>query len=410
MFDKLKGLFKAKEPLELSIDKVTEFIDNQFSPELISINEKVSAETEACLGDFSGLKEAVLELKQRQDEDVFANSLKNKFCEKALSLIDGLEKPEANYKALKNFTEASGKIIDQISNIGFKEILHLRAFKEQMNKIAGKTRLIMEKNKRLDELISKALLKKLDLVGEKVTSIKKIRESAETAETELKNMEASISKLESGLKEKVLGMEEFLKDERFARLHSIKNNIEELERKKSAIKQEIATEFSGLDKTLKKFQHSGFADREAERTINSYIYDSDAFLIDNETKIKVILEKVLEKLENNELEIEEKRREKVVYLLNNFSLLAELKESYKNVVKEIAEKNRHKEELSQIYEEKAEKEMKIKTAEEILAKANEKKKALTTERDNKIKAFDAGIKNLEKMLSDLLKRGVSIQL
>ncbi|MCX6818594.1 MAG: hypothetical protein NT129_01175 [Candidatus Aenigmarchaeota archaeon] len=411
MFNKLRELFSPKPVIELGIEKIHEFIRNEFKADLEGAKKKISTMVEEIFREFSLLKALLNELKEKQHDVVFANSVKNKFCCRSLELIESLDKPEINYKALISFLEKSEYIINDISNIGFREMLHLRAFKEQMDSIAAKTKLIINKNKIAKDFINAdALLEKLDKLDDKIKSIKNTQETINALNQYIMTTEKDIANSENELKEKKQQLDAFLKNDAFLKMNSIRTELEKLAKNKGSVKQKIATEFSGIEKMLKSYQHSGFATREEEKIINDYLTASDAFLLDETLEIRTLLEKVKHKIDNKELDAEGKRYNKLLYILKEISSIASLRNDYKEIKKAIAEKNEQRDELMPIFDEKASYEKEIDDAQKSIADMLKKRDMLAAELESKKKGFEAGKNNFEYMVRDMLKRDVLIKL
>jgi len=411
MFNKLRELFSPKPVIELGIEEIPDFLSNEFKADLEEAKKKISTMVEEIFREFSLLKALLNELKEKQHDVVFANSVKNKFCCRSIELIESLEKPEINYKALISFLEKSEYIINDISNIGFREMLHLRAFKKQMDSIAAKTKLIINKNKIAKDFINTdTLLEKLDKLDDKIKSIKNTQETINALNQYIMTAEKDIANSENELKEKKQQLDAFLKNDAFLKMNSIRTELEALEKNKGRVKQKIATEFSGIEKVLKRYQHSGFATREEEKIINDYLTSSDAFLLDEKLEIGALLEKVRQKIDSKELDAEEKRYNKLLYILKEISSIASLRNEYREIKKDIAEKNGQRDELMPIFDEKAGYEKEIDDAQKRIADMLKKRDMLAAELESKKKGLETGKNNLEYMVRDMLKRDVSIQL
>jgi hypothetical protein len=412
MFDKLKELFAlGQRPLiELDIDEIPNFISNEFASEINQEKKKLSTTTEEIYTEFLSLKDLINKLKEKQHEAVFANSVKNKFCCRSLEMIENLEKPEMTYKLLRSFLDKSEDLIKNISNLGFKEMIHLRAFKEQMDSIANKTKLIISKNKIASDFIKGAILEKLDKIGDKIKSIKNHQETVEALSRYIKTTENDIADLENELIEKKKKLDDFLKNDNFIKFNQFDDELEELEKEKGIIKQKIATEFSGIGKVLKKFQHSDFATREEGQIINNYITDSDAFLLDKNLEIKRILEKVKQKIDSRELDAEEKRHDKILYLLKEFNSLTAIRNEYEEIEKTIVEKNEQKNKLLPLFGEKARYEKSIDDAQKGIAEMIKKRNSLVTETKSMEEVIEEGRNDLEFMVRSLLNSDVSVRL
>lgn len=410
MFDKLKGLFAAEKTLELGIDEVLALIRSEFASELKAADEKTGMLVGETCRELLLLKEMLISLKGKQSEHIFANAVKNKFCSRSLQFLEKVEKPEAGYGDVIKFSDNIRSLTTDVSKIGFREMLHLRAFKEQMDSIAGKVKLIIELNGKLDSNTREnALLKKIDNIEAVINDVRNNKISVTALEKEVKAETACIENAGKGIAEKKMQLEEFLKNDGFLKADSLAREVEELEKQRAIVKQHISTEFSGIDKVLKRFQYSGLANREEECLINSYITDSNAFLSDNSLKIRDMLERAGQKIGSQELEIGEKKHEKLIYLLENFEALISLRNQYKEIENTISEKNRQRQEIMPIFDKKALMEKEINDAEIKLEQLKKHRESIEAGMVQRKKDIEASGNELVIMIEELLKKDVVIR-
>ena len=110
MFDKIKGLFKPKPAVSLSIDSILGFLENEFTTEIKATQDRINIIIDDIVKEVSALKDTINELKEKASEDTYANSVKNKFCAQTLEMLEKVQKPGADYKSLSRFLAFSEKI------------------------------------------------------------------------------------------------------------------------------------------------------------------------------------------------------------------------------------------------------------------------------------------------------------
>lgn len=375
MFKAIKNMFGQKQQ-EIMFNDIPVFLDQELRNEEYSFMEKMKniiPEMEKRLAD---LKTAVIELDSKQSGSVYANTTKSKFSKRAMEIVDTDTVSEMNYCNVKAFTAALSSRLDEINHMDFKEIVHLHAFKPEMDKISLNFKMAREKLNEIEKTLSgfSNLEKKYDIIS-RFEKFFEIEKNQQIMKDDILSMEKDFAYFEQKLQEEYEKLDSLLKDEKFDRIKIAESEISETEKQLKSIEQHIYTEFMSVERVLKKYQH--LKGDEKDNIMNSYINDPfRAFMEDDSLEIKNRLERIEKSIMNKELDIEEKKLHRIIEIIKELDFLTTLKFQHIQLNEKLSELKKSLEDLSSIFNEKKEIEneienLKVKIAE--LRKSIERK-------------------------------------
>lgn len=357
------------------------------------------------MNDTEGL---LTELKNKGSDKKYSNSLKDKFSDRSREALRSITKPGMNYSEMEDFFKKLKKANEKIENIDIKELRHLREFKADMNKIVMKTKLMDKWIKNFEKALEKNnILKKVDEIKNNTNKIEESQERIKSAKEKIRNIEHSIAKQREVIENYKINYEKTKKYE------EMKERILEYESEMSIIRQKINTEFGVLEKPLRKFLYIKKDMTIHNRNlITKYIENSgEAFLVIDRNEIKNILENLIESFENKEIEIDEKRLEKINDLARSLDFMSSMRKQYHGLEEKI---NHLNEILKKEYEPMLEEIRKGELKKEELEKRLEDLETshnnfLKEEKDSENSFIENKIK-LEQKLSEILKRRIEIKI
>jgi len=330
MFEKFR-LFKA-EPLEIRLDELPLFLLGKFERERKDIESRLASRVKEISDNFSAIRDSAYALKSKSSSNTYANIIKNRFCDKVIK-SSGISCPASGYDEMREFISESAEIIRGVSGISMKELRHLHAFQEDMAKIAARIRLIEENVNYANKLIKDSTISKINGIKSDVERIKSSMQKI----GELKKMSEDLEKrsVEIG---NIIANHRIAFESTNAKLSEYaakRIGTRELEKKMEDIRQKIDNEFSGLDRTLKKFLYFGEMPKSEAANVKAYIKNpAEAFLeADEQNMIRQVLEDINNYRDKSVIDLDERRHEKVKELLRRFDFLVELRVYYKDLSK-----------------------------------------------------------------------------
>lgn len=355
------GIFRKKTHQEVDVKDLMPYLEARFKKDVSSSDEKMGLIISDVRENIITLNKLLDELQAKKEAasksfDSYSLSIKNKFCERALAIINEITYPEINYQDVKIFLINVSEHVKEISAINFKEFRHLHAFQDDLKKIASKLKEIDGKI-----TVSKEIMKKMGIVAsfdDIMDCVKKLEESSKKLselKSEVENLKNELNEKEHTMKIKSGEFAAFLKI--FEKLDGIKEERNRLEDELSLTKMKITTEFSGLDRLFKKLQH---IDEKPDKMLEEYIKNpADTFLSDSDMHIKNIINRINEMLEKKIIEADEKQQKRLSELEFSIEYLTLLKNEIARLSNKI---NDIKEEIKYFdvkFAEKNEKEMEM---------------------------------------------------
>lgn len=389
MLSGIRKLFSGEQS-ELKVKDVRDFISSNLGKELLLAQERLKAEIRKAAKELAILRQMYGELGSQGSKPDYPGSVKAKLCRRATELLD-ISEPEADHDGVLQFIRLSEDRLKSIGSIGYKEMIHLYAFKSDMQKIAAQTKQLISSLNSLAEHLDSSFVKKIDAVekcAERIERNRNLREETKAAAESAENAAAERRRLLEG---KVKSLKEFSEIEE--ELNSLQLDIEKAEAEMRFLDSKISEEFSGIEKLLKRYKHL----RKEKGVVDEYIKNpSNAFLfLDKELEIKEILDGVAAE----ESLRAERKFEKALQLRRGLDLLASLRGQHEALAQK---KSELEEKILKLSADASDKEYKLGEIQEIEAEIRrlESSKAETEE---EIKSLNAAVKGDTLQLSALFR-------
>lgn len=286
----------------------------------------------ANVRNIDELRSFLNELKGKNLENEFAKGSKNvkdSFCEKALRLLDGISMPPETLDGYRQFAGRVSKLVADFVALTPRQMLHLDFFYKDDMKIFSKML------KKIDDE-NKAVTMNVEGHYEKIKKLESLflEIRASTLEIE-KNNSLSTLEMEKDLEEKLAQAN--LID--LSELDTRENNIESLVKAKKEAVDAIISEFSQIERVLRKYQH---ASASKEKIIEKYISSPvEALREDNELKIRGLLRDCIRMHEARLIDVEEKRIEKMAEIEGSLDKFVVIKDKILLIGDQIAEEKNY---------------------------------------------------------------------
>lgn len=336
--------FKSKEPEkeEVLVSGASSWFDKKISNRLGNVNEELkqlfsNIEKEKLLfnKNLQQLKDAKLKNPNIPIRVVHAmQGNRDAYMKKAFLFSNSINIPELDYTKISAFCSNFSNLLEDFSQSSAKSYYILKEF------LSNEVSLVAKNIKSLDDSIKKIKdlfenekdgilftqglkddIKKL----EKMIRIKQqIKDQIEMEKERKISTVSFIKKLETKINT--------LKQSRdFSEFDSMNEELSETNKEIKKLESEITNLFAPLEKAMRKYAKIAVDD---EKLIVDYHNAAISSLIqDEELKIINILDNIERNIGNGEIELEEKKKKKVLSIIEkiNKDLLVELKTRYKNL-------------------------------------------------------------------------------
>ncbi len=330
------------------------------------------------------------------------------FLSTLASLYDKEEKEGMSYKELKRFAEKYKEELKTYHNVTLKPYAVLQHFfANESYAVAKNIKELDEEMKKIDALLKRQSTEALEEIQEHREELKRKMEEQLSIEQEKEEMKEEIQRfreLQQQAEEKKAKGEQ---SDGYQKYLKTKQQFEEQEKKSREHVAVLQHSFSVIEKAMRKY---GKEVPEQEAFVQQYCENPVVALqSDAERKILLTLEAVKEKLEKNELDIKDEKKEKISQELAqlNKSFFETWLQEYKQVQEEKATKEviLHADVSLQHYKE----------AEYMVAAYKQKADAgekQVAEKEENIKrlAIAETKEELEKEIGIALKREIEIQM
>lgn len=388
MLSRLKKML-SQEQHRISPGDAKQFMDARLGKDIIAAKGRLKAGIENVMGEYSGLRKLYAELAERDARMEFPNSVKAKLCKRALDLLD-VQEPHANYKALTVFLGASQENLRSIGALSYKEMIHLYAFREDMNRIAGRTKALIESLNRLAEELDRSLLKKIDSAESCAGRIDAGKARREDLVLRIGSLQKLAEEKRELLKDEIKSLKEFSSIEE--EMKRLKEKIGEAESGMRFLDSKISEQFSGCEKLFRKYKHAN----RRKGVIDSYIGDATkAFLdIDEGMEIRDILDGMAEHQEFRD----EKKFGNVARLRRDLDMLSSFREEYRSLK---VKKDGAEDDMLKLSSRASDKRYRLEDIEAAESEIRELEKEVE-EREKEVTAADEAIRSDMQQLAVLL--------
>jgi predicted nucleic acid-binding Zn-ribbon protein len=386
MFSSIRNIFGSKNIEEISFSDIPAFLDREFRKDEEGFRQRMQLLVPETGARIAGLRNAVSEMDGKKAGSVYTNTIKSRFCIRALGLLD-VSVPEHYYSSVSVFVSGLSSNLEELNHMNLKEIVHLYAFKPEMDKIALNFKALSEKLEEMKSMVSgaKRLREKQELVR-RFENIGALESELRRMQDGLASDENDIAYFNGKLQEEYDKLDLLLKNKKFEKIRINESEIIELEKEAKSIEQHINTEFLSIERVIRKYQYSRGLER--DHLLNEYINDPfTAFMSDDELGIKKRLEDIEMSIENREFGIEERKLHRVIELIKHLDFLVILRQQYGKTMQKLGELKGDSESLSPVFSEKKGIESEIENIKQKigeLEKSSEKKRKELAAKKEKI--------------------------
>lgn len=335
----LKKLFEKKPEImaeKVELSNLIEFLKSRNSTDIADIEKEVSRYKELIMKNFSELREIIDKMRHLKTNDPFSRAsvdVKNSFCDKAILIIARGPKIEMG---AHDFISASKKAINELNAITPRQVAHMKFFfSESLEEIVRKIKLILGSIDEFNEYMSTNIISDIESIQKDISSIRENEKKMLYFEKNMDEIDKEINELQA--KEQKQGSRTVDSDQN--RLNKLKGEMAALNRDKQMLFQEIETEFSVLEKIMKKYYHD-IAEKKEKALIEKYIDSSSNsfFIYDKDMQIRKVLEKMKNAIEKKELEAEDKKYVHLCSIIRNMDHFRQLRKKYQELMKSICDK------------------------------------------------------------------------
>lgn len=387
MLGRLKRLF-SEEQQESGVEGAQKIVEQAMAGEAAAARGRLQEEISKVMGEYAALRRLYAGLSETDATVDYQNTVKEKLCRRATELLD-VDEPEAGYTPVVDFLRLSEERLKSIGKLSYKEVLHLYAFKDEMNRIASQTKSLIGSLNSLAAEAEKSILKDVERFGGSVEKVAHNRSLKQELVSHIVLLEKEAAAKQGELEEKVSSLSEFSSLEE--QINDLKKSIGETNAEAGSIERRISEEFAGTEKLFRKHRHAAGL----KGLLDDYIKDPVGALlnIDKDSGIVDILDSMIE----NKDSIGPKGFGKISQLRRNIQLLLSLRDQLQELK---GKKTEHEDSLLKLSSRSSDKEYRVREIRET----QEEIKRLEREREEKL----LGMKALDSETRNELKKAAEI--
>ncbi|MBW3015494.1 hypothetical protein KY330_03670 [Candidatus Woesearchaeota archaeon] len=315
-FDFLKR-FKEKETVNVKFDDIEQWVDDWESNKFTEIRPRFERIKDKILEKKENLKEAIYvlkqsELKNKEIDGRVKNIMqgnKERYIEKVEKLIEMIKVPDKVEEVPGYCIDFIG-MLDKFDKDTIKNYrVTVELFPDEAGAVFSSIKDIFENVQKLKKLMHESRIENLSFLRDKINLTNKRLESRDVLLKNINEQEKTIQVKEKDLINKKEALDSLEKGEGLKNYYILKekeelflNKIKELEKKPFHL-------FSVIEAALRKYERVAID----EKLIKKYLDDSLKALIgDKELKILDVLEGLKSSIIKNEIELKDKKRDKVL--------------------------------------------------------------------------------------------------
>jgi len=337
MFERIKSMFR-KKPEEKRVEELTLEEAEKFYKERLAGMEKEALEkcrtAQATITNrFSTLKSlftALAEANIQEERAASSKVVKDRFAARALEIVDTTPGNELNSIAdMRKFYYDVTDILSALGNITPKQAIHIQFFfGEQMSKIAAETENICKDARSVNEILE-PLLRKEDALDSAFYEIASLQNGIRSDQERINQVLDDIIELKK--------RKEGMNIEDLSELESLREKLKDLIKKRREFKHRIETDFSSVARLLKKYRyHEQYSSKRDVKLLDEYIEQPhEAFLADDDMKIKKFLDEAVLLATSGDIDIDVKTIQRVETIFDNFDDLKKMKEEDAEITQEM---------------------------------------------------------------------------
>ncbi len=310
------------EEKEVSLDNLKQLTNDLINKRTEKINQNVDEIYSNIKKIKSKLKENLYSLRnaelQNKKIPTRAKQLmegnREAYVRKVSNFIERIELPEKdNYSEIIDFTESFNENMDNLNKSSYKGYQVMKEFfYNQTTDIAMSLKQLNENVKNLNKLMKGKELSKISSIKELINNLYKSKSKKEKLKQEIVEqkdiVEDSKNRIEA-IQKKFENIKKSTEYENYKKTYEEKEqNIKRIENEKD----ELIQYFAVLEKSLKKYKRDSLD----EKLIDKYLNDPNKALINDNYDIIEVLQKLKENIENNNLGLKEKKKEKTLDVIN----------------------------------------------------------------------------------------------
>ena len=407
MLNFLKRLFKKEEKKveKVMVDDLEKWFDghvNHFYGELDkdlgSFKEKLAEEIQKTKEHVAALEHAALQNPNITTREIqFMQGNRDAYIKRVQLFLEQIKVDDLHSKNIASFVI---EFNDAILSFGKATIRPYHILQQFFGHEAAK---VSENVKNLDTIVKQlktleesSNLQYIDDLKDSIIKLKNQIKLKHTLEKDIKGKKQEIEELEQELSNDIQELEKLKKSKEYLSLDHNKKLLAAADKDLKKEEHGLLTHFSVLNKALRKYERVVYEDSEM---VMKYIQDPlAAVLTDTELGLLTVLPKLKEKIENNKLILEDRKKEKT---LETIPLLTrEFFENFINRYRDLVSQRealKEKVESANIYEVVTKKEERIVSLNEKIKQYRDKIGSLTNEHDK------INIENLKEIVVTEIK-------
>jgi len=319
--------FKARiEEKEIKSDELKDYTEGLLKEKFTNINQNIEEIYSNLEKTKSRLSENLKTLRnaELQNKDVPTRALqlmegnREAYIRKINNFIEQIELPNIeSYSLISEFCNNFDSMLNELNKSTYKGFEVMREFfYNQATEIAMGIKDINLNIKNLRQLVANKELSKIEYLRELIGNIEKYSENKEKIKESIKEKESSIEELGEKIEAVKRRFEEIKKSNEYENYKKTNDEKEKLLERIKVEKDEVIQLFAVLEKSLKKYKRGSLN----ERLIDQYLEDSsEALLKDTELNIVLVLAKLKESIEQNKIELKDKKKERTLEIIRRLT-------------------------------------------------------------------------------------------
>lgn len=339
-------MFSSKKKLyEIKLEDSANLLYSETRKEFEESEKKIRPLISDLIVNLSDLRTAILNLKEKVVPDTYANSAKNKYCERSLDNLN-TTMPNFSHSDVMAFIQNTDKMLKIVENPELKEMRHLFAFKSEMSSVSECTKTVRNSLSKLRKNVDKPFLENRDKTEKCINWMIDMKNKGYEILSKVEDMKEQEKVLFSELMMMKKDIDDVKKEFEESRMESVNKEIEHLEKQRNSIKQRIDTDFGSIMRPIRKAVHdaeNGIISftKEEKRIANDYSMSEETFLSsDNDNMIRTILEKTKDAIDSKKLIVDDKEKDKLNMIFRSLDFFITLKDQYIHVLEKIDEKEK----------------------------------------------------------------------
>lgn len=411
-FDLLKRFSskKQEEVKQIKLDQLEAWIDSwskkkleTTNTELSNIRQRLTEEKKRLTENIEKLKEAELrnpKIPERAKQIMEGN--RTAYLQKVTMFLGQFNLPE-QFDSILEYCNTFDKNLEQLGKNTIKNYqILLEFFRDEVSPVSANIKHAHDLIEKVKKLVEDAGIHKANEVKNKVKEVQQKIKRKQELENTLKQAKEELQKESKGIEEKENKIKELEEGSAY------KNFINLLNEKK-VVEQDIQTmekqsSFSVIEAALKKYERLTLDDKLVRRYLDNPL---KALVDDKELKIVEVLDKMKESMIKGELELKEKKQNKILRELEKLSknyfegFLSRYNELHKKLqtIKSDIKKVQVVKEIDQLKQKLGQNRIKVQESKDKIKEMTEELEAISIEHAKK---------NLQKELRDNISEAVII--